>query len=105
MIQVIFFKIELEISLFDSNTVFLVILTEKRVGKSTQELQRGEHAEVYLLTLKEQDKSKMELPLFMASKHTFCTSGCLTIYLGSCTPEIAFVASKFAVVNFLCALD
>ena len=35
-----------------------------------KKFQRGQHSEIYL-TLKEQDKSKMNLPLNMVSKHPF----------------------------------
>ena len=35
---------------------------------------RVQHAEIYLLDLKVQDKHKMKLPFAMVSKHIFCTS-------------------------------
>ena len=71
MVQVIFSKIKLEtppclaVIQFYSNT------DEKHVSKSPQEFQSGQHSEIYLLPLKEQDKTKMELPLGMVSKHAF----------------------------------
>ena len=42
-------------------------IDKKRVGKSPQEISPGRHTEMYLLALKEQDKTKMELPLNMVS--------------------------------------
>ena len=69
MMQVIFSKIELET---------LPFFDEKRVGKSHKKFQRGQHSEIYLLILKEQDKTQMELPLGMVSKHVFGTSICRT---------------------------
>ena len=36
-----------------------------------KKVQRGQHPEIYLLTLKEQDKTKMKLSLDMVSKHAF----------------------------------
>ena len=44
-------------------------INEKRVGKSQKKFQRRQHSEICLLTLKEQDKTKMVLPLDMVSKH------------------------------------
>ena len=71
MIHVIFSKIELEISPFLTEIQFCSNSNEKRAGKSPQEIQRSRHAEIYLLTLKGQDKTKMELPLVMVSKYAF----------------------------------
>ena len=42
-------------------------IDEKRVGKSPQKFQRGQHSETYSLSLKKQDKTKMELPFDMVS--------------------------------------
>ena len=41
-----------------------------------------QHSEIYLLTLKEKDKTKMELPLDMVSKHAFGTPICRTTSCG-----------------------
>ena len=41
------------------------------LARTHKKFQRGQHSEIYLLTLKEQDKTKMELPLGMVSKHAF----------------------------------
>ena len=41
------------------------------LARAHKKFQRGRHAEIYLLTLKGQDKTKMELPLVMLSKHAF----------------------------------
>ena len=41
------------------------------MARVNKKFQRGQHPEIYLLTLKEQDKTKMELPLDMVSKHAF----------------------------------
>ena len=64
MMQVIFSKIELQTPLFLTVIQFYSNIDEKRVGKSP-------HSEIYLQTLKEQDKTKMELPLSMVSKLAF----------------------------------
>ena len=37
------------------------------LARAHKEFQREQHSEIYLLTLKEQDKTKMELPLDMVS--------------------------------------
>ena len=72
MMQVIFSKIELETPPFLTVIQFYSNIDKKRVGKNPQEIStRGQHSEIYLLTLKEQDKTKMELPLGMVSKHAF----------------------------------
>ena len=43
--------------------------------------QRGQHSEIYLLTLKEQDKTKMGLPLdIVGINMLFATSSCRTIF-------------------------
>ena len=65
--QVTFSKIELEISPFLTEIQFYSNIVEKRVGKSPQDFQRGQHSEIYLLTLKGQDKTKMELSLEIVS--------------------------------------
>ena len=51
-------------------------IDEKRVGKSPQET-CGQHLEMYLLTLKKQDKTKMELPLDKVSVSASC---CRTMF-------------------------
>ena len=40
-------------------------------ARAHKKFQRGQHSEIYLLTLKEQGKTKMGLPLDMVSKHAF----------------------------------
>ena len=65
--QVIFSKIELEISPFLTVIKFYSNIVEIRVPRAHKKFQRGQHSEIYLLTLKEQDKTKMELPLDMIS--------------------------------------
>ena len=37
------------------------------LARAHKKFQRGQYSEIYLLTLKEQDKTKMELPLDMVS--------------------------------------
>ena len=37
------------------------------LARAHKKFQRDQHSEIYLLTLKEQDKTKMELPLDMVS--------------------------------------
>ena len=37
------------------------------LARAHKKFQRGRHSEIYLLTLKKQDKTKMELPLDMVS--------------------------------------
>ena len=60
--QVIFSKIELEIS------PFLAVISAKNVlARAHKKFLCEQHSEIYLLTLKEQDKTKMELPLDMVS--------------------------------------
>ena len=59
--QVIFSKIELEISPFLTVIQFYSNIVEKRVGKSLQEISTQPTLRNILTTLKEQDKSKMEL--------------------------------------------
>ena len=44
------------------------MLTRNVLARAHKKFQRGKHSEIYLLTLKEQDKTKMELPLDMVSK-------------------------------------
>ena len=78
MIQVIFSKIEPEISPFLTVRQFCSNINEKRVGKSSQEISMRPTCRNILTNLKGQDKIKMELPLVMVSKHAFCTSSCRT---------------------------
>ena len=49
-----------------------------------------QHSEIYLLTLTEQDKTKMELPLDMVSKHAFWYPICRTIAM-SCAYVVLIV--------------
>ena len=37
-------------------------IDEKRLARAHKKFQHGQHSEIYLLTLKKQDKTKMELP-------------------------------------------
>ena len=53
-----------------------MILTKNVLAKAHKKFQRGQHPEIYLLTLKRQDKTKMELPLDMVS---ISASSCRTI--------------------------
>ena len=48
--QVIFSKIELEISPFLTVIQFYSNIVEKRVGKTQKKFQRGQHSKIYLLT-------------------------------------------------------
>ena len=41
------------------------------LARAHKKFQRGQHSEIYLLTLKKQDKTKMELPLDMVSISAF----------------------------------
>ena len=59
--QVIFSKIELKISPFLTVIQFYSNIVEKRVGKSLQEISAQPTLRNILTTLKEQDKTKMEL--------------------------------------------
>ena len=47
------------------------------LARAHKKFQRGQHSEIYLLTLKKQDKTKMELPLDMVS---ISASSCRTIF-------------------------
>ena len=69
--QVIFSKIELETAPFLTAIQFLVISTKNVLARAHKKFQRGKHSEIFLFTLKEQDKTKMELPLDIVSKHAF----------------------------------
>ena len=69
--QVIFAKIELEISPFLTVNSFIVISAKNVLARAHKKFLCEQHSEIYLLTLKEQDKTKMELPLDMVSKHAF----------------------------------
>ena len=44
-----------------------MILTKNVLARAHKKFPRGQHPEIYLLTLKRQDKTKMELPLDMVS--------------------------------------
>ena len=69
--QVIFSKIELEISPFLTVIQFYSNLGKKVLARAHKKFLCEQHSEIYLLALKEQDKTKMELPLDMVSKHVF----------------------------------
>ena len=71
MMQVIFSEIELEASPFLTVIQFYSKLIKNVLARTHKKFQRGQHSEIYLLTLKEQDKTKMELPLGMVSKQVF----------------------------------
>ena len=68
--QVIFSKIELEISPFLTVIRFYTKIVGKRVGRSPQEISTRPTIR-NLLTLKKQDKTKMKLSLDLVSKHGF----------------------------------
>ena len=66
--QVIFSKIELEIPPFLTVMQFYDIISYKNLlARAHKKFQCGQHSETYVLTLKEQDKTKMELALDMVS--------------------------------------
>ena len=67
LMQVIFSKVELEISPFLTVIQFYSNMGKKRVGKSPQKISVRTHSEICLLILKEPDKTKMELPLDIVS--------------------------------------
>ena len=56
----------------------MVILTKNVLARAHKKFQHGQHSEIYLITLKEQDKTKMELPLDMVS---LSASSCRTIII------------------------
>ena len=70
--QVIFSKIELEISPFLTVIQFYSNIVENVLARAHQKFQRGQHSEIYLLTFKKQDKTKMELPLESISSASIC---------------------------------
>ena len=49
----------------------LVTLTKNVLARAHKKFQRGQHSEIYLLTLNKQDKTKMQLPLDMVSISAF----------------------------------
>ena len=63
MMQVIFSKIELETPPFLTVIQFYSNIDEKRVGKSPREISTLPTFRNTLTNLKEQDNTKMELPL------------------------------------------
>ena len=65
--QVIFSKIELEISPFLTVIQFYSNIGKKHVGESSQEISVRTTFRNILTNLKEQGKTKMELPLDMVS--------------------------------------
>ena len=65
--QVIFSKIEIEISPFLTVINFYSNIVENVFARAHKKFHRGHHSEIYILTLKEQDKTKMEFPLDMVS--------------------------------------
>ena len=79
MIQVVCSKIKLEISPF--LTVIQFCININVLARAHKKFQRGRHAEIYSLALKEQDKSKMELPLVIVSNMLFCTSIAAGLFL------------------------
>ena len=58
---------EMELIREDLTISFIVILTKNVLARAHKKFQQGRHSEIYLLTLKKQDKTKMELPLDMVS--------------------------------------
>ena len=49
----------------------MAISRKNVLARAHKKFQRGQHSEIYLLTLKERDKTIiMELPLGMVSKHS-----------------------------------
>ena len=65
--QFTFSKIDLEISPFFTVIQFYGNIVQKRVGKSPQEISTRPTFRNILTNLKEQDKTKMELSLYMVS--------------------------------------
>ena len=60
IMQAIFSKIELETPPFSTVIQFYSNISTKNVfARAHKKFQRGQHSEIYLLTLKEQDKTKM----------------------------------------------
>ena len=53
---------DLNLNLHDQNVGLASLL-----GKTHKKFERCQHSEIYLLTLKEQDKTKMELPIGIVS--------------------------------------
>ena len=63
MMQVIFSKTEHETPPFLTVIQFYNDIDKKNVlARAHQKFQPSQHSEIYLLTLKEQNKTKMELP-------------------------------------------
>ena len=61
-----------------------MILTKNVLARAHKKFQSGQHSEIHLPTLNEQDKTKMELPLGMVSKHAFWyLSAGLFIYIST----------------------
>ena len=71
MMQVIFSKIALETPPFLTGNSFIVISTKNVLARAHKKFQHSQHSEIYLLTLKEQEKAKIELSLDIVSKHAF----------------------------------
>ena len=68
---VIFSKIELKTSPFLTVIQFYNNIVKNVLARAHKKFQRGQHSEIYLPTLKEQDKTKMKLSLDIVSKHAF----------------------------------
>ena len=49
----------------------MVISHKNVLARAHKKFQREQHSEIYLLTLKKQNKTKMKLSLDMVSKHAF----------------------------------
>ena len=59
------------------------------LARAHKKFQRGRHSEIYLLTLKKQDKTKMELPLDMVSISGAAGLRILTsTIIGACHREV-----------------
>ena len=71
MMQVIFSKIKLETPPFLTVIQFYSNIDKNLLARTHKKFQRGQHSEICILTLKEQDKTKMELALGVVSKHAF----------------------------------
>ena len=49
----------------------MVISHKNVLARAHKKFQREQHSEIYLLTLKKQNRTKMKLSLDMVSKHAF----------------------------------
>ena len=64
------------------------MLTKNVLARAHKKFQRGRHSEIYLLTLKKQDKTKMELPLDMVS-----------LSVSSCRTKFAYRLMTFGILS------